>query len=159
MAKTTSTEKQKAKAPAIRPGKILVSTDFSDNARQALPFAKGYAEQFGSLVYLVHVLEPAPFLSDMQDVPLVLSDEQLQQKAHDDLQALAAQEFGPSVRVENLVREGKPYQEIVAAAKELNVDLIVISTHGRTGLKRAFIGSVAELVVRHAHCPVLVVRP
>jgi len=157
MAKKTST-KEKVTAPALRPGKILVSTDFSENARQALPYANGYAEEFGSVVYLVHVIEPPPFMSDIQDVPLILSDKQMQQKARDDLEALGVQEFNPSVRVETLVRKGKAYQEIIAAARELNVDLIIISTHGYTGLKHTLLGSTAERVVRHAHCPVLVVR-
>jgi nucleotide-binding universal stress UspA family protein len=158
MAKKTSIEKQTVKSPATRPAKILVSTDFSEYARQALPYARNYAEEFGAEVYLVHVIEPEPFMSDMKDVPLVLTEKQIQQQARNDLEALGVEEFSESIRVQTLVRQGKPDQEIVAAAKELNVDLIIISTRGRTGLKRALLGSTAEVVVRHAHCPVLVVR-
>ena len=106
----------------------------------------------------MQAIEAAPFMSDIQDVPLVLSDKQVQQKARDDLDALGLEEFSPSIRVQSLVREGKAYQEIVAAAQELNVDLIIISTRGRTGLKRFLLGSTAERVIRHVQCPVLVVR-
>ena len=63
-----------------------------------------------------------------------------------------------SIGAEALVRAGQPYYEITTAAKELDVDLIVITTHGRTGLKHALLGSTAERVVRHAPCPVLTVR-
>jgi nucleotide-binding universal stress UspA family protein len=154
----TSSDTDKEKPQPIRPAKILVSTDFSNNSCQALPYANTYAQQFGAEVYLVHVIEEPPFMSDVKNVPLVMSDKQLQQKAHNDLDALAAEEFDEAVKVHPMVRHGKAKDEIVAAARELNVDLIMISTHGRTGLKRALLGSVAEVVVRHAHCPVLVVR-
>jgi nucleotide-binding universal stress UspA family protein len=146
------------KPAAILPAKILVSTDFSENALKALAYANNYAEKFGAEVYLVHVMEDAPFISDMKDNPLALSEKQIQQNVRDELEALAAEKFGETVPVRNLVRQGKATEEIVAAAKELNVDLIIISTHGRAGLTRALLGSVAERVVRHAHCPVLVVR-
>jgi universal stress protein A len=148
--------KTQSKTPVTRPAKILVSTDFSDNARQAFPYAKSYAETFGSEVFLLHVIEKAGF--NPKDVPLVLSDKQILQQSHEELKVLAAGEFSPPVRVQTLVRQGKAAEEIVAAAKEFNIDLIVIATRGRTGLKRALLGSTTELVMRQAECPVLVVR-
>jgi universal stress protein A len=158
MANATTPQSESQSSPLLRAKKILVSTDFSDNASQALPYANSYAQQFGAEVYLLHVIEKVSFMSDMKDVPLALSDAQVQQQTRNELDALAAKEFGEAVPIRTLVRQGKPPEEIVAAANELNVDLIIISTQGRTGLKRALLGSVAEKVIRHAPCPVLVVR-
>jgi nucleotide-binding universal stress UspA family protein len=74
------------------------------------------------------------------------------------LQCLAQDEVEELIPVQAEVRTGKPYNEIVLAAKKLGADLIVIATHGYSGLKRALLGSTAERVVRYAPCPVLVVR-
>jgi nucleotide-binding universal stress UspA family protein len=74
------------------------------------------------------------------------------------LSALARDEVPDEISLETLVRSGSPAVEIIDVAKRLPADLIVISTHGRTGLKHVFLGSVAEHVVRHAPCPALVVR-
>ena len=74
------------------------------------------------------------------------------------LDELRRRAIAPTVTSDAVVAIGKPYQEIVATAKKKNADLIVIATHGHTGLKHALIGSTAERVVRHAGCPVLVVR-
>jgi nucleotide-binding universal stress UspA family protein len=74
------------------------------------------------------------------------------------LTALAAREVAGAAPVEAQVRQGQPVQEIVRHAQEAGVDLIILSTHGRTGLRHVLMGSVAENVVRYAPCPVLVVR-
>jgi universal stress protein A len=142
----------------LKPRKILVPIDFSGRSKEALPYAALYAEQFRASICLVHVVEPAPFMSDLQDVPIALSDKQVAQKARTDLEALAVEELAPAIPVEQVVRTGKPYYEIIEAAKELKADLIILSTHGYTGLKHTLLGSTAERVVRHAHCPTLVVR-
>jgi nucleotide-binding universal stress UspA family protein len=137
---------------------IVVPVDFSQPSNNALRYAIRLADQFGSILRLVHVVEPAPFLNDLPNVALIRSDAELAKAAKVKLQALAQDEIDELITVYPEVRIGKPYQEIVAAAKVGDADLIVIATHGYTGLKHTFLGSTAERVVRHAHCPVLVVR-
>jgi nucleotide-binding universal stress UspA family protein len=74
------------------------------------------------------------------------------------LEALARKELKPAIQSATLVRSGSAFNEIVAVARELQIDLIIIATHGYSGLKHFLLGSTAERVVRHAPCPVLVVR-
>ena len=93
--------------------------------------------------------------------PLPVADisEQLEDTATRELPKIAAHEECAGLDVEEVVAHGDAASEIVRVARERNVDLIVISSHGRTGLGRILFGSTAESVVRHAHCPVLVVKP
>jgi universal stress protein A len=149
--------------PAGEPGGlrlkvIAVPIDFSAESKNALRYACRLAEQFGSVLRLIHVVEPAPFLNDLPNVLVSRSDEEIAKEALVKLQALAQDEIEELIPIYPQVRIGKPYQEIVSTAKMADADLIVISTHGYTGLKHAFLGSTAERVVRHAQCPVLVVR-
>ena len=143
---------------ALRLKTIIVAIDFSPPSMTALRYATRLDEQFGSVIRLVHVVEPAPFLNDLPNVALVRTDQEIAKEAKVKLQATAQQEIEELVPVYPEVRIGKAYNEIVAAAKVSGADLIVIATHGYTGLKHALLGSTAERVVRHAHCPVLVVR-
>ena len=143
---------------ALRLKTIIVAIDFSPPSMTALRHATRLAEQFGSVIRLVHVVEPAPFLNDLPNVALVRTDQEIAKEAKLKLEATAQQEIEELVPVYPEVRIGKAYNEIVAAAKVSGADLIVIATHGYTGLKHALLGSTAERVVRHAHCPVLVVR-
>ena len=137
---------------------IVVPIDFSQPSNNALRYAIRLADQFGAVLRLVHVVEPAPFLNDLPNVALIRSDAEIVKAAKVKLQAIAQDKIDELIPVYPEVRIGKPYQEIVAAAKVGDADLIVIATHGYTGLKHALLGSTTERVVRHAHCPVLVVR-
>jgi nucleotide-binding universal stress UspA family protein len=137
---------------------IVVPIDFSQPSYNALRYAVRLADQFGSVLRLVHVVELAPFINDLPNVALIRSDAEMAKAAKVKLQAIAQDKIDELIPVYPEVRIGKPYQEIVAAAKVGDADLIIIATHGYTGLKHAFLGSTAERVVRHAHCPVLVVR-
>ena len=143
---------------ALKLKTIIVPMDFSPPSMTALRYATRLAEQFGSVIRPVHVVEPAPFLNDLPNVALVRPDREIAKEAKLKLQAIAQDEIEELVPVYPEVRIGKAYNEIVAAAKVSGADLIVIATHGYTGLKHALLGSTAERVVRHAHCPVLVVR-
>lgn len=138
--------------------KILVPVDFSGPSRKAIHYAQVFAEQFDATLVLVHAVEPMAYPPDFAFVPLLPPD--LEEKRSGEilrqLEEIAAGVRG--VRVESVVRMGRPWQQIVDAAKEEDVDLIVLSTHGYTGMKHALLGSVAEKIVRHAPCPVLVVR-
>jgi nucleotide-binding universal stress UspA family protein len=137
---------------------VLVPVDFSENAEAAVQYAGELARAFGAKVHLLHVVEPASFVNDLRNVPFTLSDKQLEATATTDLDALATRFIDPEVKTSWAVKRGKGYQEIVKAAKQLRADMIVISTHGYTGLKHTIMGSTSERVVRHAPCPVLVLR-
>ena len=138
--------------------KVLVPIDFSEPSLKALKYAVAFAGQFGASICLVHVVEPASFLNDVRNVPLAVSDREIANTLHHKLVMLARKEIDPLTPVHPLVCIGKPFDEIVKTAKTFNADLIIIATHGRTGFKRAILGSTAERVVQHAPCPVLVVR-
>lgn len=137
---------------------IVVPIDFSAESKKALRYACKLADQFGAVLRLIHVVEPAPFLNDLPNVALSRSDQDIAKEALTKLQSLAQDGIDELIPIYPAVRVGRPYREIVSAAKVLGADLIVISTHGYTGLKHALLGSTAERVVQHAPCPVLVVR-
>jgi nucleotide-binding universal stress UspA family protein len=143
----------------LKIGTILVPIDFSDCSKKALQYAVAFADQFQANLVLVHVVPVNYFIGTeigAIDFPLMCAD--LKKGAETHLAALAKNEVVSKAAVKTLVREGQPVQEIVAAAKSSGADLIILSTHGRTGLNHVFMGSVAENVVRHAPCPVLIVR-
>jgi len=142
----------------LRPKRILVPLDFSDPSKRAMRLAGDWAQLFGAQIYLLHVIEAAPFLSGLEDAPLALPRRDLAESANETLAALASVELPEGTKVSVLVRRGKAYDQIVAAAASLKIDLIIIATHGYTGLDKMLLGSTAERVVRYAPCPVLTVR-
>lgn len=145
---------------ALELRQILVPLDFSAHAMKALHYATGFARLSGAKLILLHVTEPIVYPSDFGYVPLPPNtlEENFQRDARDRLEAVAAEQAKAGVTCEVALRLGKPYHEIAAAAREHQVDLVVITTHGYTGLTHVLLGSTAERVVRHAPCPVLVVR-
>jgi glycine betaine transporter len=144
--------------PNLKVKNIVVPIDFSAESQKALQYASKLASQFGATLKLIHVVEPTPFINDLPNVVLTRSDQEVAKESRIRLQALAKDEIDELIPVQTGVRIGKPYHEIVSFAKVTDADLIVISTHGYTGLKHALLGSTAERVVRYATCPVLVVR-
>jgi nucleotide-binding universal stress UspA family protein len=144
--------------PKLKLKTIVVPIDFSAESKKALRYASKLAAQFGSTLQLVHVVEAASFVNDLPNVVVMRSDQEIAKEAGVRLESIVKDEIDGQISVRSEVRIGKPYQEIVSAAKMLDAGLIVISTHGYTGLKHALLGSTAERVVRHAECPVLVVR-
>lgn len=143
----------------LRLQKILVPTDFSQTSKKAVQYALRFAEQFGCDIALLYVVEPA---TPMVGAPLaveVFTDKDEFSMAEKDLAVLAAESRTNGVHsVTSFVRIGHAPNEIIKAAKELDVDLIVIATHGYTSWRHLCMGSTAERVVRTAPCPVLVVR-
>jgi nucleotide-binding universal stress UspA family protein len=137
---------------------ILVPVDFSDTSKKALHYALRFGEQFGARITLLHVIEPVA-TPDFAYHPLLLEADKAKQAAKARLEALCSQ-LGIQARLveRTLTRYGTPFAEICDAARKLKVDLIIITTHGYTGLKHVLLGSTAERVVRHAPCPVLTVR-
>jgi universal stress protein A len=142
---------------------ILLPTDFSECAESALSYAADMARQSGARLLCLHVIEPtlpaAGFGPAVEPLATLDVTGQLEEAAGRELPRLGAREECAGLDVEELVTHGEASAEIVRVARERDADLIVISSHGRTGLGRMLFGSTAESVVRHAHCPVLVVKP
>ena len=137
--------------------RILVPVDFSDASSYAVEWARRVGGFSGAELIFLHVIVPeAPV--GIEDLPASCADE-LKENANENLRAMvqAARNSGDE-SAKSLTRCGLPTHEIVEAAKELDVDLVVIATHGYTGWKHFCIGSTAERVVRAAPCPVLVIR-
>lgn len=139
---------------------ILVPTDFSASSEKALAYAVPFAQQFGAKLTLLHIVEPVATPDFGGAFPLAIEDDKVMANAKRHLERVVSDlQIKPRLLEKTLVRSGRAYHEITEAARMLKVDLIIISTHGRSGLKRALLGSSTERVVRHAPCPVLVVRP
>jgi len=141
--------------------RILVPVDFSDACRTVLDYGVDIARDRGAEVVLVHVvgLPVAPFdpaYGVAADPRMLLDLQSAAERGLADLAAKAAERSGLAVRTKVLT--GAPSREIVREAREGSYDLVVIGTHGRTGFRHVFLGSVAENVVRLAPCPVVTVR-
>jgi universal stress protein A len=149
-----------ATAP-FRINSILVPVDFSECASKALRYAIPFAIQHHASVTLLHVIAspPPPYnTGELGALDYAVIDSDMRSAAEEKLKALAEKELAGGTENQWVVRTGSASAEIVALARSMPADLIVISTHGRTGLKHVLLGSVAEDVVRRAPCPVLVVR-
>ncbi len=140
--------------------KILVPIDFSNYSKNALRYATDFAKKFDAKIYLVYVVEPVIYPSDfsMGQVTFPVTDIDLNNRAKEELGTLAKTEIGNNAEVETIIRTGKPFVEINETASELDIDLIIIATHGHTGMEHLLFGSTAEKVVRKAPCPVLTLR-
>lgn len=142
---------------------ILVATDFSEASDLSLRAAAMLAKQFQSKVTVVHVFDPtplAPIATRAMSGPDQLADkEHIEAAIHERLESIREEIFADIGDVKAvLVMASSPANAICDYAAKEGVDLIVLSTHGRTGLDHLLIGSVAERVVRHAPCPVLTLR-
>lgn len=140
------------------PRHILVPHDFSDTAEHALSFALDLAGKLEARITVLHAFEPPNYgYPDGLTVTVEVTGN-IRRAAQAALEGVVTRVRRPGVEVRAFLREGTPWREIDACAKELQVDLIVMGTHGRQGLARALLGSVTEKVVRTAPCPVLTVR-
>ncbi len=143
---------------------ILVPTDCSPLSGVAVQYAVEFAQKFGGTLHLLYVLDVrAPtVMSDIMTKEIQIAKQELDRKMFQQGVEILGSFWGsvgtPSVDVKQEVVEGTPYLEILRYAKSENTDMIVMGTHGRTGLQHMLIGSVAEKVVRHSLCPVLTVR-
>ena len=151
-----------ARSPVTAPFRIqyiLVPIDFSESSGKALDYAVPFARQFGAKLTLLHVVEPVAAPDFANSFPLMVENDRITAACKAQLQLLVKQKaIEPKLVEKTLVRQGRSFHEISEAARTLKTDLIIIATHGYTGLKHAFLGSTAERVVRHAPCPVLIVR-
>ena len=138
--------------------KILVPVDFSEHSQKALRYALAFAGQFGAEVTLVHIVEQMVYPGDWMYPPLAATDFSTDKRA-EMIQRLRALDAKSGVKTQHVVRMGRAWQEVIEIAREQKADMIILATHGYTGLKHALLGSVAEKIVRHAPCPVLSVHP
>lgn len=140
--------------------RILWPTDFSSLAKVALPHAVGLAADAGADLVLLHVLPSlAAYAPDVSGALSASLQRESRTAAQRELRRLEALVKGRNIRMQTVLTEGVPFDQILQTAKRLRCDLIVLATHGRTGLAHAIMGSVAENVIRRAPCPVLTVRP
>ena len=151
---------------SIFPTKILLATDSSEEAGLAANTAADIARVFGSELHVVHVEEyPAELIAaygpftyiDVEAVQTMIEEAESEARKVLDEQVRHVEEAGGSV-TRSYLRQGWPPQEIVKLAEEIGAGLIVMGSRGLGGMKRTLMGSVSDSIVRHAHCPVLVVR-
>jgi nucleotide-binding universal stress UspA family protein len=141
--------------------RILVPTDFSKFSQNALRYAAAFAEKFGAELTLLHVVQDLSiFIPDAVNVaPLATPPiEQMIASVKEALDRVVRESQLGNVTVKTRVLEGTPFYEIIRFAKENGTDLIIMGTHGHSGLVHVLLGSVTERVVRKAPCPVLTVR-
>lgn len=138
--------------------RILVPTDFSDCSAEALDDAIALAKVFQADLILVHVIEPFPYAA-VEGIAFIHPVERLSLQAQALLDQLSKRPLKEKLSVETHLTSGVPSKEIVKLAEREGADLIVMGTHGRTGVDHLFAGSVAEKVVRLSPCPVLTVHP
>ncbi len=146
------------------PKRILVPTDFSNYADSALRYALDIAKQYHGEVFLLHVIDESiqqctveycltdTVMREIEQESMARSLDKLREEIDHVAEAAAGVEITP------YVKRGVPYDEILREQEEKDIDLIVIASHGRTGIQRILIGSVAEKVMRGAKCPVMLVR-
>ncbi len=136
---------------------ILCPVDFSDASRKAVQYAKEFASSMGSVVHLLNVVEPRPMAVDitLNYVPL---EEDFEQAAEEDLQIIVQEFQLAGLKVESSIEIGNPSDVILDKSQDLDVNLLIMGSHGKKGLSRLIMGSVAETVVRKANCPVLIVK-
>lgn len=143
--------------------KILVPIDFSDSSRAALEYAAGLARPFAATIDLLHVWQAPAFIGAMTVPEVPATEAAMVELVKKNAEEVCARFASDAERRGLPVREarcepGVPAHTIVQVAKDGKYDLVVVGTHGRTGLSHVLMGSVAEVVVRHAPCPVLSVR-
>lgn len=140
--------------------KILVPIDFSDYSKSALRYAVSFAKLFNSEMVLIYVVEPIIYPPDfsMGQIAIPSMNTEWDKTANEQLEKLSKSEIPGNIKVKTLVKTGKPFVEIIETAADENTDLIIIATHGHSGVEHILFGSTAEKVVRKAPCPVLTLR-
>jgi len=142
--------------------RILWPTDFSALSLRAVRYARALGARFGAQLHVIHVVPPQ-LSSDVSllipaEVPVAAAEPELISAAQAALEKLVAEHLAGCAGVVTKVLFGNPWPSICGYAKDNAIDLIIITTHGRTGLGHVLIGSTAERIVQHAPCPVLTIR-
>jgi len=138
--------------------RIVIATDFAESAERALDYAVELARMQGAELILLHVFAVLPAYPEMASAQLAAIFEEQRRWVEDELEQRAQRARATGVLMRPLVRTGSPAAMIAQTAQEEGADMVVVGTHGRSGLDRLMLGSVAERTVRIAPCPVLVVK-
>ncbi|MCE1188380.1 MAG: universal stress protein [Ignavibacteria bacterium] len=141
--------------------KILVPVDFSENSKAALEYAHSFIKMFNAELILTHIIEPIVYPPDFSLGQITLPTDDLKEienRVRSELAKWAEDERNVGIKTKSIIATGKPFLEIIQIAKDEDVDLIIISSHGHTGMEHILFGSTSEKVVRKAPCPVLTVR-
>lgn len=149
--------------------RILAATDFSKFSGFAMEWAAFMAMCMKAELVILHVVpeEEGKIIKEIMSeggiarLPMGIREdvvEERKKQCREQINMVFSREMKNSLKIEEIVKVGPPFLEIIGTAKEKDVDLIVLGTHGRTGLAHVLIGSVAEKVVHHAHCPVLTIK-
>ncbi|MCX5741716.1 MAG: universal stress protein [Proteobacteria bacterium] len=139
------------------PTTILVATDFSEAADHAVDYAVGLAQAFAAKLFVVNAIPIS--ITGIPEIGLAITNsmmESIVRTNQEQIDKLVARY--PQGTFKTIMNTGDPREVIINTGVQVGADLLVVGTHGRRGLSRALVGSVAETVVRHAHCPVLVIR-
>ena len=141
--------------------KVLFCTDFSENSDYAFEFAFGIAERDEGLLYVLHVIPDSPYQGYVNSMLDSETLEKIQGGIKEDIDNNYIERYvnkiEKQVRLEIVTKSGREDEEILKFAKEEEVDIIVMGTHGRTGIEHVFFGSVVEKVLRHSPFPVFVI--
>jgi nucleotide-binding universal stress UspA family protein len=141
--------------------RILLPTDLSDESAAATPYACAMAQRFDAKLHLLYIFEQETGSTYVRGLPVPDSTSEIAQLKQEVAESLAnwiAADWEAKIDVLRVTGEGQPAAEIMRYAEENEIDLIVMGTHGRTGIAKALMGSVAEKVVRRSSCPVMTVR-
>ena len=139
---------------------ILYATDFSDSSLSAAAYSRTLAKLTGARLQVLHVIGELadPRRSQLQPQTLCLLERELEAQAIREMESFCREQFGDEVEYHNEVVIGTPFQEILKRIEQGDIDLVVVGTHGRTGIEHVIVGSTAERLVRRSKVPVLTVR-
>jgi universal stress protein A len=137
--------------------RILAPVDFDENSLAALEYAAAFARKPNATLYLLHVVELDPLHLQKEIAPITKNEWAAEGIAKERLHKIAQERLGDTINYEIWIRVGEAAPVILATAEDVEAQVIVMATHGRTGLSHFFLGSVAERVVREAFCPVLTI--
>ncbi len=144
--------------PAVQLKRILYATDFSEASRRALPIVSAIGRKYGSHVYVVNVWSTLPYSMVTPKALAILENKQEQDVKSDMAQLLQNSELR-GLQVTSLLKSGEPFDEIQRVVEDEHIDLAIVATHGRTGIRHLLMGSLAEELLRSLSCPVLTVGP
>ena len=138
--------------------KILVPTDLSEFSPVAMDYARPLAAQYQAQIYMIHVITDEPPIACSININLENHTRTTSNSSNPEIEQFFTEQIKQDKNVVCIIRRGEASKEILNFAEEEQIDLIVLSTHGRTGLSYVIMGSVAEKVVRHSTVPVLIIK-
>lgn len=145
-------------SPRLILNKVLVPTDFSEASERVLAYARAFSEDYGAKIYISHAVNPTPpIFMPMEPIPIDLDAEW--QDAQARLNRFEANQLLNGTRHETILGRGEAWNVIEDVIRQHSIDLVLLGTRGKHGLKKLLFGSGAEQIFRHADCPVLTVGP